>query len=227
MAIAGFSGVNKYGNPDTAYVAGKGYAPISSFSGGDMLVDFIFPGATPIRIGTASTITYSQFREIRQHRTLGRVSAKGLVRGPRTIGGSLIFTVIEAHVGTKILEALKSASQNYTQYVTIKPDELPPFDIIMTFANEYGQSAKMVIYGATIVEDAMTFSVDDIFTENTMMYIARDINLMTGPWDPKMAIYTVPGQVLRSNNESVGKFTIQKVDSGAALQAYWANLKNK
>lgn len=219
--------LNEYGSVKTSYVASKDFGPVTSFSGSDVLVDFVFPAAKPVRIGVASTITYSSFREQRQLRVLGRISTKGIVRGPRTIGGSLIFTVIDEHVGSHIMKALKESSPIYQPYDRIKPDELPPFDIVLTFGNEYGQSARMVIYGVTIVEDGMVLSVDDIFTENTMMYLARDIDLMRGPYDPNMKMYTQQGHTFRGINEAVGKFSVNKIDSTSQLQAYWASLKKK
>ena len=66
-----------------------------------------------------------------------------------------------------------------------KPSDLPPFDIIILFANEFnadhkekgqgGTLGKMIIYGVELVHDSMTMSIEDIYTEVQYQYIARDI----------------------------------------------------
>lgn len=203
---------------------GRSYMPTTSFSGADMLIYFVFPEARPVYIGTASTVTYSTFREIRHVRTLGRISAKGVTRGPRTIGGTIIFTVINQHVVNDILDALKSVTL-YQNYDKIKPDELPPFDIIVVFGNEYGQSASKVIYGATIVDDGMALSIEDLFTENQMTYIARDIDHMRDLNKTSQPTFSSYSYNFRGAVEAVGKFTITKVDSTASYTEYLRQVK--
>lgn len=196
---------------------------ITSFSGSDMLIYFVFPEARPIYIGTASTLTYSSFREIRQVRTLGRISNKGVTRGPRTVGGTLIFTVINQHVVNDIMDALKKVTR-YESYGKIKPDELPPFDIVISFANEYGQAASKVIYGAIIVDDGMTLSIEDIFTENQMTYIARDIQHMkdTNTGGP---ITLSDAYKFRGSIESLGKFEVKQINDSKSYAAYLKRMK--
>ena len=53
----------------------------SSYSGTDMVVSLSFPGVAPVTIGTATTITYSIYRQLAHVRTLGRISSKGYARG--------------------------------------------------------------------------------------------------------------------------------------------------
>jgi hypothetical protein len=191
---------------------------ITSFSGSDMMIYFLFPDAKPVYIGTASTVTYSSFRETRQVRTLGRISTKGITRGPRTIGGTIIFTVINQHVIHDIMDELKQVT-TYKGYDKIKPDELPPFSIVVSFANEYGQAASKVIYGATIVDDGVTLSIEDIFTENQMTYIARDIQHMKDS-SGNHSIEVGDSYKFRRNVEAPGYFTINKIDSTTSYSAY-------
>jgi hypothetical protein len=54
-------------------------------------------------------------------------------------------------------------------------DMLPPFDIIITLVNEYGQYAKMKIFGVTIIDEGQTLSIDDLFIEQTYTFMARGI----------------------------------------------------
>lgn len=54
-------------------------------------------------------------------------------------------------------------------------DEIPPFDITVNFLNEYGQAAKLEIYGVEILNEGMGMSIDDITTEKACTFIARNI----------------------------------------------------
>lgn len=58
-------------------------------------------------------------------------------------------------------------------------DEIPPFDITVNFMNEYGQAARMEIYGVEILNEGMGLSVDDITTEKACTFIARNVVEMT------------------------------------------------
>jgi hypothetical protein len=60
----------------------------------------------------------------------------------------------------------------------MKTDEMPPFDINITFLNEYGNSATLNLYGVHILTEGQTMSIEDMITENTMQYLAMDIDLM-------------------------------------------------
>lgn len=145
-----------------------------SFSGADMKAYIIFPEQTPISIGEVSTITYSTYRETHPVRTIGRINPKGFSRGPRTIAGTIIFTVFQKHVVNRIKKEV-SYLKNIRK---LKPGELPPFDIMISMGNEYGESARIFIYGIEVVDEGKVFSVEDLFTENTWSYMARDIDLM-------------------------------------------------
>jgi hypothetical protein len=57
-------------------------------------------------------------------------------------------------------------------------DQIPPFDISITFANEYGQSAVRNLYGVELLNEGSGASMDDIVIEETMTYVARDIGPM-------------------------------------------------
>lgn len=151
----------------------------TSFSGSDTKLSISFKGATPIYIGEAQTVTYSLFRPVEPVYVLGQPTPNGYVRGQRTIAGSIIFTVFDRNV---LLNAFYNAySKNMDsdcinkEYLT---DELPPFDMHLTFMNEYGLSAALVIYGCYIPSEGQVHSVEDMITENTIQYVATDMTLM-------------------------------------------------
>ena len=57
-------------------------------------------------------------------------------------------------------------------------DEIPPFDITISFLNEYGSASSMTIYGVELTNEGMGLSVDDITTEKAMSFVARSIDDM-------------------------------------------------
>ena len=52
-------------------------------------------------------------------------------------------------------------------------DQIPPFDITVTFANEYGSAANLTIEKVEILNFGMGVSIDDINLENAMTFVAR------------------------------------------------------
>lgn len=57
-------------------------------------------------------------------------------------------------------------------------DMIPPFDVLMTFANEYGQAAFQKIYSVEILNDGSGANVDTIVMERQLTFIARRISPM-------------------------------------------------
>jgi len=54
-------------------------------------------------------------------------------------------------------------------------DQIPPIDITLAAANEYGSLAVMRIFGLEIMNEGCGVSIDDIVTEQQHTYIARTI----------------------------------------------------
>lgn len=59
-------------------------------------------------------------------------------------------------------------------------DQIPPFTVVLTAANELGAVAKMEIRGVQIMNEGMGMSIDDIMTEQQCTFVAREIH----PWLP-------------------------------------------
>ena len=57
-------------------------------------------------------------------------------------------------------------------------DEVPPFDVTITFANEYGQMASMKIYGVEILNEGVGYSIDAVSTERACSFVARRVDTM-------------------------------------------------
>lgn len=164
-------------------------------------------------LGNIQTISYSTFREVEPVRSLGKTYADGYTRGPRTVAGSIVWTVLDQYV---LAEALKYSYVDDYDPTTILIDQIPPFNIIITFNNEYGDVATMGIYGIRIVNEGATFSIDDMITEQTNSYIASDIDMLhKGP--PFRKSKTIPG--LRSGTDVLLADARKRMDShGSTLQ---------
>lgn len=177
----------------------------TSNSGCDIVATITVPGfnAGTFVIGELQTISYSVHREKAPVRTLGRINPKGFGYGNRTIAGSLIFTVFDKNIVYRILSIIKQGSvlkgdlavaysdrmkdftdpKDFTESYLL--DEMPPFDITITFLNEYGggwagngslrRGSKLVIKGVTVVDEGQVMSIEDLITENTISYMATDI----------------------------------------------------
>lgn len=158
-----------------------------SFSGTDAVATIVIPtigengklsnNGELITLGELQTISYSIHRENSPVRTLGHTNVRGFVKGSRTIAGSLIFTVFNEYVFYRISH-FKSLLSRQNGFFAPLADMLPPFDIVISFFNEYGQSAKMKIFGVTIVDEGQTVSIEDLITEQTYTYMARGIQPM-------------------------------------------------
>jgi hypothetical protein len=147
-----------------------------SFSGADIQASIVLPGEPDtLLLGELQTISYSIHRENTPIRALGQVNVKGFVKGPRTIAGSLIFTVFNEYTFYRLDEYKALVSGGLYPLA----DMLPPFDVVLTFVNETGTMSKMKIYGITIVDEGGTMSVDDLVTEQTYTYMARGIQPLT------------------------------------------------
>jgi len=167
-----------------------------SFAGTDISATMVIPvidrvGGTIssmdiLELAEIQTISYSIHRENAPVRTLGHVNPRGFVKGGRTIAGSLIFTVFNEYAFYRIKEYRQIMAETGLFFAPLA-DMLPPFDIVLTFFNEYGLGAKMKIYGVTIVDEGQTMSVDDLITEQTYTFMARGIQpLLSMDHDPML-----------------------------------------
>jgi len=124
-------------------------------------------------IGDIATLSYSIHQDKGAVRTLGRNRVRGFVRGSTTIAGSMIFNVFNQ----RALWEISKSKSDVTKRVVIA-HQLPSFDIILNYVNEFGLESTMAIYGIQVADEGQTHSIEDVYTENTMSYVAMDIDLM-------------------------------------------------
>jgi hypothetical protein len=96
----------------------------------------------------------------RAHNTLPGDGAASAGRGIPGIGSELGWT------------------KDVVKKVPYYADQIPPFDITITFVNEYGNAAARSIYGVELLNEGSGASMDDIVIEETMTYVARELGPM-------------------------------------------------
>jgi len=177
----------------------------NSFSGVD--IKATFGGQV---IGELQGVSYSVTREKAPIYTMGSADPRSFSRGKRGIAGTVIFTIFDRSALVAVFQDRSDSSalffahdtdvarhqkkegarstqvheSVFTDNIWVPawyPDQLPPFDIVLTAANEYGQVAVMSINSCEILNEGSGVSVDDIVTEQQMTFVAREIQ----PWKPK------------------------------------------
>ena len=143
-----------------------------SFSGTDSLVFIILPNSTPVVLGSLSTVSYSLYRDKKPVPIIGQINVGGFTRGTRVYAGTMIFTMINEHWLNELTDQFRWIRCAGVQRV----DELPLFDLMIVCANEYGATMQMMIYGVDLTEEGQVISVENMFTENTLSFVARDIS---------------------------------------------------
>lgn len=175
----------------------------TTFSGADIVCTF-----NGTVVGALAGLTWSVTREKAPVFTMGSPNPRSFSRGKRGIAGSLIFmtfdrpalyNLIQANVTNdafKIwtrtwnllpnmnsniaagLAPIDSSSAQVTSVLPYYADQVPPFDITISFANEYGQAAVKSIYGVELLNEGSGASMDDLVMEETMTFVAREVGPM-------------------------------------------------
>ena len=166
----------------------------TSFSGVDMVVHI-----DNERIGEIQGISYSITREKAPIYVLGSANPASFSRGKRGIAGSMVFILFDRHALHRIMNksvyvahsdenlirrrvygqapvSIDQIDNNAIAFLTTPTyaDQIPPFDVTITGANEVGQVTTMSILGVEILNEGSGISVDDIVNEMAFTYVARE-----------------------------------------------------
>jgi len=146
-----------------------------SYSAFDIVPVFRYPdivNTQPMVFGEVATISYSYYRDRFPVRATGHVQAKGYTAGPRTVAGSLVFKLLNKSVVNKFVHSLY---KELGRDLSLMPDELPPFSIDITFANEYGSTTKQSIIGIQIAEGNQIMTIDQLTISEQFSFVAQDV----------------------------------------------------
>lgn len=131
-----------------------------------------------ITLATVSSLSIQAYREKVPVRALGCTAPKGFTRGARTVAGSLVFAQFDEHALADFLYTPPTEWAHENIGSLTNPDQLPPMTIVAQFANEYGTLSELSIMGLEFVDDGLVLSIEDIYTEGTCTYVARDYNVL-------------------------------------------------
>lgn len=155
-------------------------------------------------VGNIQGVSFSITREKAPIYVMGATDPISFSRGKRGIAGSLIFTNFDREVLYDIKNS-KGADLKYhaksndiaaggrtrklgtevqlgtTQLDANYSDQLPPFNIVLSGANESGHAMWMSIMGVELLNEGAGLSIDDIVNETQMTFVARSII----PWQPQ------------------------------------------
>lgn len=126
-------------------------------------------------LGSLQTLSISTHQDKKPVRVIGSANALDYTLGQRTIAGSLVFAVFDQHFATEMFKDLEKA----TGKSFFLPDELPALDLTVTFANEYGRTSRMAIYGVRLINEGQVMSINDLYTENTYQFLALSMEPLT------------------------------------------------
>lgn len=146
-----------------------------SYSGTDILPIISAYNGAAKTLGYISTCSYSVHTNFSPVNTCGHFNPLSFTRGTRLIAGSFVSIVFDK---TPLFELNTTA---YNTKYSPTSGHLPPFDIILIFHNEYQEHKESVLklFGVRIMDEGQVHSVDDIYTENTMSFVAEDIQLLS------------------------------------------------
>lgn len=164
-----------YGSSDT-YTLSQDRGVYTSYAGTDIVAQMIVPGESPLTLGELETFSYSIHREKTPVRMLGRVDPQAFLSSQRTIAGTMIIMQFNNYMFYRLEQLARGVRSGLYPL----GDMLPPFDMVLTFANEYGVFSKLRLFGVSIIDEGGTMSIEDLVTEGTINYIAKGIQPLTG-----------------------------------------------
>ena len=177
-----------------------------SFSGCDMVITAeMVPDNAPavsVVMGEVQTISYSIYRKLSPILNIGNINAKDYVGGPRTIAGSIVFTVFNQHWGTELINKF-AKSQGYPASHKILMDEVAPINLTISMANEYGIAARLAIYSVRLFSEGQVMSINDIYTENTYQYVALNIDYLVNVNLPDNTTTSRTPEIEKKKNQTV------------------------
>lgn len=153
-----------------------------SFSGCDFQVYCVVPkkfrlsASDPslLYIGSISTLTLSSRRSLFPVRALGTSSAKHYTRGGRTYAGQLVFSILYKEPMIELANLYVGDDTLPKKGFNI--DQVPPFHVLIEGINERGDAVSRIIYGINIGGLSTTYSVEDVFTEESYTYVAEHVS---------------------------------------------------
>lgn len=182
----------------------------NSYSGTDCTVVITY-NQHMLVLGNLETFAYSIFKESNPVRTLGRINPKNWVEGCKTIAGSMIFVTFDEHPLYPLFQFMDQRYDKVHRFSSPLADEIPPFDMMLIFNNEYGAHSVMRFYAVSLFEEGGVYSINDIYSECTMQWKALDMDPMIsageeGSWKQLLYQKQIEGKVVDNHFAAMLKY---------------------
>jgi hypothetical protein len=86
---------------------------------------------------------------------------------------------------------ITNVGDDQTVAIPFYADQIPPFDIVLSAANEQGTLAILKILGVELLNSGFGISIDDIVAEHSYTFVARTVQ----PWTPQGVNGVHPGML--------------------------------
>ena len=119
----------------------------------------------------------------------------------KSVGIADRTTLFDATAGTSANAISPNEANSIRDFLGVRSaapayhDQLPPFDVTISAANEYGHVCRMVIKNVEIMNAGSGMSIDDITTDESCTFVATEVI----PWH---AQFNVHGDVRSTATES-------------------------
>ena len=144
-----------------------------------------------VLMGSVISLSYSMYRNKKSVFNLGQHVIDGFAIGERYVAGTIIKTMFLNDEFSGAISNLKKLisddlrfNNTYSrlltprQFTNLMADDLLSCNIIILYSSEYsGKIVKEVIYDATFINNGQVMSINDIITETTISYVAKDVKV--------------------------------------------------
>jgi hypothetical protein len=192
-----------------------------AFSATDIEAVMVLPGGELFRLGSLAAISISTHRDAFPVTSMGSIKPRGFTRGHVTVGGTLLFhTLDRAALGTVggATNRVTSITQQ-TEATPARADQLPLFDVYLTYVNEIGMLSVERIFGLVLLDFGKTVSLENLVPMEQYSYMALD-------YAPLQSVLTSAPQSLKIEPTASQKRSPKVYSSGEpTFQSPW-NMDN-
>ncbi len=164
---------SKTGNTLPDIIGGQ----VQTYSFADAQVKLILPfqaraEASPtVDLPGLTSLSLSSHRDIYPVFASGRRGLRGYTSGHRTQAGSIGFDTYHEGPFARAMKAYCDWIGEPDKYYYMRPDELPPVDLNITFVSERGDAAVLGIRSAKFLDSAGGFNVNSITMVETYSFL--------------------------------------------------------
>jgi hypothetical protein len=108
---------------------------------------------------------------------LGRRGILGTTRGHRVVAGTIAFSILNESPFAPLIREYAAWKGNAKSATQILPDELPPFDLLVFFKDDFLPTggATYLIEGVEILDSSRSVSTTDVTLADSYSFMARNV----------------------------------------------------